>query len=993
MGRPKSRTAWRRTVLPLLLLLVHAAGGSEFPERECCDPVYPLAAPPSSTTPYPSVPTATGRAGNPKSAVAILNCVLARTLCFEDASCSAIVEIIPRVCGAEQVACSTVTVTKCQAALRTLQAFPFFRPTCLCREPHVDPECSSFRDFLFDHPCIYVNKKEKDPYPVDALPTCNHALSVCQLERKCIKLFEDFKTNCKVRDGQCKMEERDACHSAWTKLRLSPIFGCICPNNHMKRRCDRIFSLVNHNPCVDVLPASLDLSGTDSALYPYEQDNKFREFWFPPTSLYPYFLLPPTYRPWPSKHPPPPPTHYYHGTHEHHYFSVDEPNLVKHVGGASAPAPHVPISVKVIPAAAEHESSAVDAIDTQLENPLYGVRGGASHADIFPLPPANNTIDEKYHWTPSYTIRPAIADNEMSRTFSFQSTCHLALDMCNNNYNCRSALLPVLQYCDASRCARDACMAAMQTFYRSVDLKWSLEVAFCLCKKTDNKHDECLIAQEQLHPMCAQRVDGAAIPTCHSLAEVCREEAGCRVKLEYYEQSCAVDSVTKKCAGSPSECRKAMLGILGTSLRSSCACKGTDFSQLYDCLGWQRLLWVNPCVVESQRDFQASKIAAMLPPPTTAPPPPPPPPVQTPAWTPMPQPTPPTFGVPRTPPPTAASTMPTATRPTRPTAPPAPAVPVPASPPTPSTTTSTTITTTTTTTQAAVVTTEATEPTTTPTTPTTTLPTTTTEPPKFCIVQRPQQKDQYILEGTGKRLYRENEEECSELCQCNEGEQLVCNTLCVQRAPCKTDLAFYNHAAPAYQAYRGLCKCYSGRFICMRPTPDSYSLPHGVFLFLGYSEVDENLLKPHINLTIHDSVEALQHVMRFEPSSPSKGECVLFLYNITKENVILVAKLVNENFTYSKEGVSKTPYQQLQHEKEECSAPLQELSNKINKQHADVHSHQLLSIIKIADVEVKVPESSGGGAAASLRGAADPATCLLVVIVAHLLHNYRLLSS
>lgn len=57
------------------------------------------------------------------------------------------------------VACSTVTVTKCQAALRTLQAFPFFKPTCLCREPNVDPECNSFRDFLFDHPCVFVMKK------------------------------------------------------------------------------------------------------------------------------------------------------------------------------------------------------------------------------------------------------------------------------------------------------------------------------------------------------------------------------------------------------------------------------------------------------------------------------------------------------------------------------------------------------------------------------------------------------------------------------------------------------------------------------------------------------------------------------------------------------------------------------------------------------------------------------------------------------------------
>lgn len=49
---------------------------------------------------------------------------------------------------------------------------------------------------------------EKDPYPVDALPTCNHALSVCQQEHKCKKLFEDFKLNCKVRDNKCRMEDR-----------------------------------------------------------------------------------------------------------------------------------------------------------------------------------------------------------------------------------------------------------------------------------------------------------------------------------------------------------------------------------------------------------------------------------------------------------------------------------------------------------------------------------------------------------------------------------------------------------------------------------------------------------------------------------------------------------------------------------------------------------------------------------------------------------------
>lgn len=39
-----------------------------------------------------------------------------------------------------------------------------------------------------------------------------------------------------------------------------------------------------------------------------------------------------------------------------------------------------------------------------------------------------------------------------------------------------------------------------------------------------------------------------------------------------------------------------MLGILGTELRTNCVCKGTELAQLYNCLGWQRLIWVNPCV-------------------------------------------------------------------------------------------------------------------------------------------------------------------------------------------------------------------------------------------------------------------------------------------------------------------------------------------------------------------------------------------------------------
>ncbi|PNF37375.1 hypothetical protein B7P43_G17199 [Cryptotermes secundus] len=377
-------------------------------------------------------------------------------------------------------------------------------------------------------------------------------------------------------------------------------------------------------------------------------------------------------------------------------------------------------------------------------------------------------------------------------------------------------------------------------------------------------------------------------------------------RLEYYEQSCAVDSLTKKCAGPPSECRKAMLGILGTELRSNCACKGTDFTQLYDCLGWQRLLWVNPCVVESQKDYHTKRSTEGLQ--TTT--------IST----------------------TSSSSIPT-WGPHQPDMTSRRVTPIMM----PSATTTSRILP-----EEGLQSTELEDmPSTIPTTTTTTLP------PRFCAVHR-DHSVQYIREGKGKRLYRDDEPECSELCQCNEGESLSCNTVCVERAPCKTDFAFYNHAAPAYQAYRGRCLCYSGRFICMRPAPDAYKLPQGVFLFLGYSETDEALLKPHSNLSVQDAVVSLQDFMRHEFSN--KTSCTLALYNVTKENLILVAKVSKE----SRGTKQRPPLDLLMREKEECAGPLHDISEKINSHHPELHSHLLLSIFKMAEVEVKVPDTNSG---------------------------------
>ena len=89
-----------------------------------------------------------------------------------------------------------------------------------------------------------------------------------------------------------------------------------------------------------------------------------------------------------------------------------------------------------------------------------------------------------------------------------------------------------------------------------------------------------------------------------------------RPRLEFYVQACAVDVVTKGCAGPPSICRRAVLDILGTDLRTTCTCRTAqqmgDMAAMYDCTEWQRLLWLNPCVGNDPSSFFLSSFDILL---------------------------------------------------------------------------------------------------------------------------------------------------------------------------------------------------------------------------------------------------------------------------------------------------------------------------------------------------------------------------------------------
>ncbi|XP_069951762.1 uncharacterized protein [Cherax quadricarinatus] len=179
-----------------------------------------------------------------------------------------------------------------------------------------------------------------------------------------------------------------------------------------------------------------------------------------------------------------------------------------------------------------------------------------------------------------------------------QTMCHVALDECQKDEGCRPLLDGVMLWCEHAHCEPDRCRTALQEFYQRVSVLRRLQVAFCVCRQSD-PDGECLTAMRKLHPTCAERHAGRDPMRCHKIADHCRKSSVCRKKLQEYEQKCAADAVTGRCSDTHRSCQQAVMNILGTELHATCVCKGTDFLHQHDCYTWQKLLWSNPCVIES----------------------------------------------------------------------------------------------------------------------------------------------------------------------------------------------------------------------------------------------------------------------------------------------------------------------------------------------------------------------------------------------------------
>lgn len=411
-----------------------------------------------------------------------------------------------------------------------------------------------------------------------------------------------------------------------------------------------------------------------------------------------------------------------------------------------------------------------------------------------------------------------------------------------------------------------------------------------------------------------------------------------------------------------------MMGILGTEIRTKCACDGTgaDFRELYECYGVHRVLWVNPCVVEAQKDYHRLRGNFRTTPsfgggrsqpdfPTS--------------YTPPYSPGRPGGGRSQTPDKTRWPTYPTppsrwthtpmvtTTRRTWPTPPWGSRGEGGAGRPTWYRTTPR----------------RKTQPT---TTPIPTTPTTPTLPPKYCLLERPGQPVRYIREGYKKRLYKHDDPDCSELCECNLNEKLSCQVLsCIERVACNTGVAFYSHESPYFQAHRGKCLCYSGSFICSKPPKeDPANVQQGVYLFLGYSEKDESLLKKVTNQGAIDALGAIQGLVSYHNVNANKSECRILMLKQSPENLVLQA--VMDEFEENREKGNLTA-ELLNREKMECLAALETISNKINGKDADMRQHVVLSMFKVAAAEADVPPLPSSAAAVAFGFNGEPSTGVL----------------
>lgn len=146
--------------------------------------------------------------------------------------------------------------------------------------------------------------------------------------------------------------------------------------------------------------------------------------------------------------------------------------------------------------------------------------------------------------------------------------------------------------------------------------------------------------------------------------------------------------------------------------------------------------------------------------------------------------------------------------------------------------------------------------------------------------------------------------------------------------------------------------------------------PPGVYIYLGYSKKDALILqrgRVKLGKKVPDTEEeernevknTVQQTVSHFTSNANKSDCRINMVDRIGENYILKATMDEfDEFRMKKNMSDEMKYR----EKVECFAALESIAHKINERDADMRSHIVLSMFKVAAAEANVPEPPDSGA-------------------------------
>ncbi|CAG0887051.1 unnamed protein product [Darwinula stevensoni] len=159
----------------------------------------------------------------------------------------------------------------------------------------------------------------------------------------------------------------------------------------------------------------------------------------------------------------------------------------------------------------------------------------------------------------------------------------------------------------------------------------------------------------------------------------------------------------------------------------------------------------------------------------------------------------------------------------------------------------------------------------------------------FCEVSAGGDNRFLVPFGGTIRVYETKRRGCSDVCECDGEGEIRCRRLpCIRFWPCSS----FSHGSLFKDSIRGRCLCYAGHLICEAPPlgPENLQMKHGVFLTIGFSSEEFQILQGFTGKDFPDITAGLQNLLQHHRGI-NQSVCELQLKAVEDENLVYIAEM------------------------------------------------------------------------------------------------------